>query len=104
MKNVFILIAIIALTSCSTAKTHVINPIDLSKSPTFTLTIYNDTEKLFENISNRIRQLGFEPNSDNDQQPEYTIFVDYITYWDVAYQTFEHFVLGTGQKNTSESS
>ena len=103
MKKLFLLLLISVLASCSTATTHVINPISVAQSPTFTLKIYNDTENLSQNISNRIQQLGFRPFANNSSQPDYAVFVDYKTYWDVAYQTFEHFVISFKDAKTSET-
>ena len=34
---------------------------------------------------------------------QYAVFVDYKTYWDVAYQTFEHFVITFKDAKTNET-
>jgi hypothetical protein len=75
----------------------------VTQSPTFTLKIYNDTENLSENISNRIQQLGFKPFVKSESRPDYAVFVDYKTFWDVVHQTFEHFVISFKDAKTSET-
>jgi len=103
MKRLILLLLVVVFTSCSSATTHVLNPIDVAQSPTFTLKIYNDTENLSENISQRIRLLGLKPHGKDNSQPDYAVFVDYKTFWDVAYQTFEHFVISFKDAKTNET-
>lgn len=103
MRIMYPLLVAVLLAACSTATTHVINPINVAQSPTFTLKIYHDTENLSENISNRIRNLGFKPSANDGSATRYAVFVDYKTYWDVAYQTFEHFVITFKDAKTNET-
>lgn len=103
MKSFILLLVVVVLASCSGAATYVVNPVSVTQSPSFTLKISNDTEKLSENISNRIQQLGFKPYSNGISGPDYAVFVDYKTYWDAVHQTFEHFVISFKDAKTNET-
>lgn len=103
MKQLALLFVFAFLVSCSTAATHVFSPISTVHAPTFTLKVPNDTENLSENISKRIQQLGFKAYENGDSAPDYTVLVDYKTYWDVVHQTFEYFVISFKDAKTNET-
>ncbi len=101
MKNILLLLLLALLPACSTVSTYKSGPIDISRSPTVLLRIQNDTEKLSDNLSQRIEDLGFTTTRDTGRA-DYYADVEYTTYFDVVHQTFNHFDIAFVDAKTNE--
>jgi hypothetical protein len=101
MKNALLIIALLALTGCSTVTTSKNAPIALARSPTVFLRIQNDTGKMAGNISRRLESLGFKSIADADRA-NYFADVEYSRFFDVFHQTFNHFEIVLVDAKTGE--
>ncbi len=101
MRNVLFLFVLALLPACSSVSTYKSSPIDISRSPTVLLQMQNDTENLSNNLSKRIKDLGFTPTTDASRV-DYFVVVEYSTFFDVIHQTFNHFDIAFVDAKTNE--
>ncbi len=101
MRNILFLLVLALLPACSSVSTYKSSPIDIARSPTALLRIQNDTENLSNNLSERIKDLGFTTTRDAGRV-DYFVDVDYTTFFDVVHQTFNHFDIAFVDAKTNE--
>ncbi|MDD5169521.1 MAG: hypothetical protein PHN75_11940 [Syntrophales bacterium] len=93
IRNIIVLFVLSMVVACTTANTYVYvaKPISFSDSPTVVLRMKNDTESLTENVTRRIRTLGFRTMSDFTTRPTYYAYAEYTSFWDLGHRTLYHF-------------
>jgi hypothetical protein len=102
MEMMLLLYLLALLPACSSVSTYKASHIDTSNSPAVFLRIENDTEKLSDNLAQRIKDLGFSTTSDAGHA-DYYAEVEYTTYFDVVHQTFNHFEIVFVDAKTNEN-